>query len=61
MVGLGCTPRNTVTGNPAASSPPVTLATTGVAASAASVTTTTAPPPVPRTMPGSLPAAPAPK
>jgi hypothetical protein len=60
VAGLGCTPLNTVTGIPAASSTPVTLATTAVAASAESVTTTAVSLPVPWTMPGSLPRTPAP-
>src|SRR6266511_2046544 len=61
VVGLGWTPLNRLTGIPAADSTPVTAATTGVAASPASVITTAAWLPVPRTMPGSLPTAPAPK
>ena len=61
MVGLGCTPLNTVTGMPPAASAPATLATTAVPARPRSVTMTAAWQPVPRTTAATASTAPAPK
>src|SRR5215469_856688 len=61
VVGLACTPLNTVTGMPAAASTSATLATTAVPARPRSVTMTAAWQPVPRTTPATASTAPAPK